>query len=118
MGQTTLASDASRPGRWLLCPTASETCGHSQTQRRQPPTGDRYCERPCDTTSHQPGVNPIIDPTFSASRHGFRPGRKAHGAVKQLRSFIAEGYRIAVDVDVDLSKFFDRIDHDILMHRL
>lgn len=59
---------------------------------------------------------PLIDPTFSESSHGFRPGRNAHGAVKQIKGFIEEGYRIAVDVD--LSKFFDRVDHDILMHRL
>lgn len=61
-------------------------------------------------------LTPIIDPTFSTSSHGFRPGCNAHGAVKQLRGFIAEGNRIAVDVD--LSKFFDRVNHDILMHRL
>ncbi len=61
-------------------------------------------------------LTPIINPTFSESSHGFRPGRNAHGAVKQLQGFIEKGYRVAVDVD--LSKFFDRIDHDILMHRL
>lgn len=61
-------------------------------------------------------LTPIIDPTFSVSSHGFRPGRNAHGAVKQVKGFIEEGYRVAVDVD--LSKFFDRVNHDILMHRL
>lgn len=59
---------------------------------------------------------PIIDPTFSESSHGFRPGRNAHGAVRQVKCFIEEGYRVAVDVD--LSKFFDRVNHDILMSRL
>jgi len=61
-------------------------------------------------------LNPIIDPTFSEASHGFRPGRNAHGAVRQIKGFIEEGYRIAVDVD--LSKFFDRVDHDMLMSRL
>lgn len=61
-------------------------------------------------------LNPIIDPTFSESSFGFRPGRNAQGAVKQIQRFIKEGYRVAVDID--LSKFFDRVDHDILMHRL
>lgn len=61
-------------------------------------------------------LNPIIDPTFSASSYGFRPRRNAHGAVRQLQGFIREGYKVAVDID--LSKFFDRVDHDILIHRL
>lgn len=61
-------------------------------------------------------LQPIIDPTFSKHSHGFRPKRNAHGAVKQIQSYIKEGYRIAVDID--LSKFFDRVDHDILMARL
>lgn len=61
-------------------------------------------------------LTPLIDPTFSTSSYGFRPGRNAHGAIKQIKGFIEEGYRVMVDVD--LSKFFDRVDHDILMHRL
>ena len=61
-------------------------------------------------------LNPIIDPSFSASSHGFRPGRNAHGAVRQVKGFIEAGYKVAVDVD--LSKFFDRVNHDILMARL
>jgi len=61
-------------------------------------------------------LTPIIDPTFSDSSHGFRPRRNAHGAVRQVKGFIREGYRVAVDVD--LSKFFDRVNHDVLMSRL
>ena len=61
-------------------------------------------------------LNPLIDPTFSEASHGFRPGRNAHGPVRQIKGFIEEGYRIAVDVD--LSKFFDHVDHDLLMNRL
>jgi len=59
-------------------------------------------------------LSPIFDPTFSDSSFGFRPGRSAHHAVYKAREYIREGYRIAVDMD--LSKFFDTIDHDILMY--
>ena len=61
-------------------------------------------------------LTPIFDPTFSESSFGFRPGRSAHHAVFKAREYIRKGYRIAVDVD--LSKFFDTVDHDVLMHRV
>jgi len=61
-------------------------------------------------------LSPIFDPTFSESSFGFRPGRSAHHAVYKAREYIREGYRIAVDMD--LSKFFDTVDHDVLMHRV
>ena len=53
------------------------------------------------------------DPTFSERSYGFRPGRSAHQAVKQAQDEIASGYGIVVDLD--LEKFFDRVNHDILM---
>jgi group II intron reverse transcriptase/maturase len=59
---------------------------------------------------------PIFDPYFSECSFGFRPGRSAHGAVYRLRDCIQQGYRIAVDAD--LSKFFDTVDHDLLMDRV
>jgi RNA-directed DNA polymerase len=58
----------------------------------------------------------IFDPTFSESSFGYRPGRSAHQAVRHLRQFIREGHRVAVDMD--LSKFFDTVNHDVLMHRV
>ena len=61
-------------------------------------------------------LTPIFDPTFSASSFGFRPGRSAHDAVYKVRGYIREGYRMAVDMD--LSKFFDMVNHDVLMHRV
>jgi RNA-directed DNA polymerase len=61
-------------------------------------------------------MTPIFDPEFSESSYGFRPGRSAHGALKQVRSDLKAGYRIAVDLD--LAKFFDNVDHDILMARV
>jgi len=59
---------------------------------------------------------PIFDPGFSDASYGFRPGRSAHDAVYKVREYIKEGYRVAVDMD--LSKFFDRVNHDVLMHRV
>lgn len=61
-------------------------------------------------------LEPLLAPTFSASSYGFRPGRSAHEALAQARQYVAEG-RVIV-VDVDLEKFFDRVNHDILMARL
>lgn len=61
-------------------------------------------------------LQPCIDPTFSAHSHGFRPGRSAHGAVLEAQRYVQAGYRVVVDVD--LEKFFDRVNHDILMDRL
>ncbi len=58
----------------------------------------------------------LIDPYFSGHSYGFRPNRSAHGAVKAVQTAIKEGYRYAVDID--LSKFFDQVNHDMLMHRL
>jgi RNA-directed DNA polymerase len=61
-------------------------------------------------------LNPIFDPDFSESSFGFRPGRSAHDAVYQVREYIRQKKRIAVDMD--LSKFFDTVNHDVLMHRI
>lgn len=61
-------------------------------------------------------LTPIFDPDFSESSFGFRPGRSAHGAVKQAARYIKQGYRFCVDMD--LSKFFDRVQHDVLMSRV
>lgn len=61
-------------------------------------------------------LGPIFDPDFSASSFGFRPGRSAHHAVKQIQSYIQAGSKVAVDMD--LAKFFDRVNHDALMARV
>src|SRR5512137_1096843 len=58
-------------------------------------------------------LTPIFDPAFSESSFGFRPGRSAKDAVRQVREYIRQGYRIAVDID--LAKFFDTVNHDLLM---
>lgn len=61
-------------------------------------------------------LQPIFDPTFSAHSYGFRPGRSAHQAVAAAQQHLASGYRWVVDLD--LEKFFDRVNHDLLMGRL
>jgi RNA-directed DNA polymerase len=58
-------------------------------------------------------LTPIFDPEFSESSFGFRLNRSAHGAAKQVQRIIRQGY--AQCVNVDLSKFFDRVQHDVLM---
>lgn len=61
-------------------------------------------------------LQPIFDPTFSEHSHGFRPGRRAHDAVREAQRYIQDGRRWVVDVD--LEKFFDRVNHDVLMGKL
>jgi group II intron reverse transcriptase/maturase len=61
-------------------------------------------------------LQPMFDPTFSEHSHGFRPGRRAHEAVREAQSYIQDGRRWVVDVD--LEKFFDRVNHDVLMGKL
>ena len=61
-------------------------------------------------------LTPLLDPTFSPCSYGFRPGKSAHQAVEQAKTYIADGYVWVVDFD--LEKFFDRVNHDILMGRL
>jgi RNA-directed DNA polymerase len=61
-------------------------------------------------------LQPMLDPTFSEHSYGFRPGRSAHDAVLAAQAFVAQGREVVVDVD--LEKFFDRVNHDILMDRL
>ncbi len=61
-------------------------------------------------------MSPLFEPGFSESSYGFRPGRRAQQAVSQARAYVAEGRRWVVDMD--LEKFFDRVNHDVLMSRL
>jgi RNA-directed DNA polymerase len=61
-------------------------------------------------------LSPIFEPHFSEWSFGFRPGRSAHDATKSSQAHMAAGYRWVVDMD--LEKFFDRVNHDILMSRL
>jgi RNA-directed DNA polymerase len=58
----------------------------------------------------------IFDPTFSESSFGFRPGRNARQAIRQVQATVKDGKSIAVDID--LAKFFDTVNHDVLMNLL
>ena len=61
-------------------------------------------------------LSPMLDPQMSESSYGFRPRRKAHDALEAASRYVREGYKVAVDLD--LAKFFDTVNHDILMERL
>ena len=61
-------------------------------------------------------LTPMFDPEFSESSFGCRPRRSAHGAIQQVKAFVKSGYRVAVDLD--LEKFFDTVNHDVLMSRI
>jgi RNA-directed DNA polymerase len=76
-----------------------------------PPVVDRLIQQ----ALHQV-LSAIFEPEFSESSYGFRPGRSAHQAVRQAREYVAEGRRWVADLD--LEKFFDRVNHDVLMSRL
>jgi RNA-directed DNA polymerase len=58
-------------------------------------------------------LTPIFDPGFSGSSYGFRPGRSAHQAVRAAQAHVQAGFRQVVDVDLD--RFFDRVQFDVLM---
>lgn len=61
-------------------------------------------------------LSPLYDPTFSDASFGFRPGRSAHQALDRAKEHVSAGYRWVVDMD--LEKFFDRVNHDVLMSRM
>ncbi|OMF37395.1 group II intron reverse transcriptase/maturase [Paenibacillus sp. FSL H8-0548] len=61
-------------------------------------------------------LTPVFDPTFSEHSYGFRPKRRGHDAVRKARTYMQEGHRIVVDIDME--KFFDRIHHDRLMAKV
>lgn len=73
------------------------------------------CDRVCQAAIKEV-IEPILDPTFSESSFGFRPGRNQEQAVKKAKSLVQSGKEYVVDID--LSKFFDRINHDRLISRL
>jgi group II intron reverse transcriptase/maturase len=72
---------------------------------------DRFIQQACMQV-----LQPIFDPTFSEHSHGFRPGRRAQDAIREAQGYVQEGRHWVVDVD--LEKFFDRVNHDVLMGRL
>jgi RNA-directed DNA polymerase len=61
-------------------------------------------------------LTPLFEPLFSPASYGFRPGRSAHQAIEQAQEYVETGYEWVVDID--LEKFFDRVNHDMLMARV
>ena len=98
-------------------PKPVREAGDSEERRWGPRARDSHA---CSTGSSSRAIlqvlQPRFDPTFSEHSHGFRPGRSAHDAVCEAQRYIQEGKRVVVDVD--LEKFFDRVNHDVLMGRL
>jgi RNA-directed DNA polymerase len=83
--------------------------------------GERWLGVPCviDRVIQQAilqVLTPIFDPEFSESSYGSRPKRSAHGAIRQVKTIVKSGYRIVVDID--LEKFFDSVNHDVLIARV
>lgn len=76
-----------------------------------PTVVDRFIEQ-----AIQQVLTPIYDPTFSEHSYGFRPGRNAHQAIRRAQEYVNTGH--AWVVDMDLEKFFDRVNHDVLMGRM
>ena len=89
---------------------------HGRTERA---TAQRQLPTAIDRLVQQAFVQvltPILDPQMSESSYGFRPNRNAHQALKAGSACVEQGYKVAVDLD--LEKFFDKVNHDILMSRL
>ncbi|WML84918.1 reverse transcriptase domain-containing protein [Thiothrix subterranea] len=87
-----------------------------QTERRCPFAGYSTVNDRLIQQAIVQRLQPLVDPSFSEHSYGFRPHRSAHHAIRAVQGFIRRGDRYAVDID--LSKFFDNVDHDLLMHRL
>jgi hypothetical protein len=104
------------PAGWQLQTTTGTGCLDPQTRWRGTPTRHPNVVDPLVQQAITQVLEPILDPTFSGSSFGFRPGRGAHDALRQAQGYVADGHDIVVDLD--LEKFFDRVNHDILMARL
>jgi len=115
-----------KAGNWIKVTTELETGQYSPSPVRRveidkPDGGKRQLGIPTITDrviqqAIAQVLTPIIDPDFSNNSFGFRPNRNGQQAVKQVQGIIKTGRRFAVDVD--LSKFFDRVNHDLLMTHL
>ena len=115
---TALADDSTTASRWHVPAWSGAQKSHRQTRWRSAVA--RHSKRSSTVLIQQAIVQvltPIFDPHFSESSFGFRPKRSAHGAAKQVQRIhpVAD---TASSADIDLSKFFDRVQHDVLMARV
>ena len=97
-------------------PTSHSRSSGSRSPSRRAEGGVRKLGVPCVVDRLIQVLQARWDPTFSEHSYGFRPGRSAHQAVAQAQRYVAEGYGFVVDID--LEKFFDRVNHDSLMARV
>ena len=112
-----MACNPNKVARRQLPARAGAPSGHPQAGRWDARVGNTDRGGQIDPAgAAASGCKPLIDPTFSEHSHGFRAGRSAHGAVLEAQRYVQAGYRTVVDVD--LERFFDRVNHDILMDRL
>ena len=101
--------------RELLTSTGAEG-RNTKAGRGHADAGNSHRPRPSHSAGSASGTRAAFEPGFSASSYGFRPGKSAHQAVQAARKAVSEGLRWVVDID--LAKFFDRVNHDILMSRV
>jgi hypothetical protein len=113
LSEATLASDSGTTARRNLQAATGEAGGNPQAGRRSAPIGHSDGAGSVPPTGGDAGLQGRWDPTFSEHSHGFGPRRSAHQAVAKGQQYIAEGNRWVVDLD--LEKFFDRVNHDKLM---
>src|SRR6516164_11730936 len=114
------ASASARPRRPTRSAARSARCSITWPAPRSRASSGWRCST-CSTTRRScQALLQVLqgqwDPTFSEHSYGFRPGRSAHQAVAQAQQYIAAGYNVVVDLD--LGKFFDRVNHDSLMARV
>ena len=111
-----LARDSTAASRWHLSALASATKAIDKPDGGQRLLGIPNVHGKADPASHRPSPDPDLRSALRESSFGFRPGRSAHGAAKQVQHTIRRGHRFSADID--LSKFFDRVQHDVLMTRV
>ena len=122
MVSLTLGRDPTTTPRRHLPTSTGSTSDHRQTRWRQTLARPVFFSKLANVLERvlQQAIvqilTPVFDPNFSNSSYGFRPKRSAHGAAKQVQRTIRRGYQYAVDMD--LSKFFDRCQHDVIMARV